>query len=93
MCCIVTLVFEFEFILVVGWICSGETFTWVGLISGWSLACGLGLIVDWDDISEHSRHFRHFHHSAVSPCPLGLAAVTISSHLFDQSDAFGRNSC
>ena len=23
----------------------------------------------------------------------GLAAVTISSHLFDQSDAFGRNSC
>ena len=23
----------------------------------------------------------------------GLAAVTISSHLFDQSDATGRNSC
>ena len=40
--------------------------TWVGLIYGWSLACGLGLIMDWDDISEHFRHFRH---SAVSPCP------------------------
>ena len=31
------------------------------------LACGLGLIVDWDDISEHFRRFRH---SAISPCPL-----------------------
>ena len=34
-----------------------EAFTWVGLICGWSLACGLGLIMDWDDISEHFRRF------------------------------------
>ena len=58
-----------------------EAFMWVGLICGWSLACGLGLIIDWDFISEHFRcfhHFRcfrHFRHSAVSPCPCGVVIM------------------
>ena len=62
---------------------------WVGLICGWSLACGLGLIMDWDFISEHFccfrcfRCFHHFCHSAVSPCPLGAWACSISNDIHE----------